>query len=92
MRHALVCEVSFPLHPKNGNDPTQIRNMKRTPLPKHEVFDLPEFHQALHEAIPRGKKYVIDVLAKRLSQRGEFTDYFDRFPEDWGRLSEMRGR
>lgn len=91
MRAALVCDVSFPVNTQNGND-TQNRNMKRIPLPYKEPFDLQEFHDALHAAIPKGKKYVIDVLMRRLSQHGDFTDYYSRYSEDWDRLSEMRGR
>lgn len=90
MRAALVCDVSFLVNP-NGND-AQIRNMKRTPLPYTKPFDLQEFHDALHAAIPKGKKYVIDVLMRMLSQHGDFTDYYSRYPEDWERLEEMRGR
>ena len=92
MRHALVCDVSFPVNTQNGNDDAQIRNMKRTPLPARDSFDIQDFHKALHEAIPRGKKYVIDVLARRLSEHGDFSDYWTRHPGDWDRLEELRGR
>lgn len=92
MRAALYCEVNFPVNSQNGNDDTQIRNMKRIPLPYKESFDLPEFKEALHAAIPKGKKYVIDVMKRRLSQHGDFTDYFDRYPSDWEKLEELRGR
>ena len=90
MRAALVCDVSFPVNTQNGND--ENRNMKRIPLPYTKPFDIQESHEALHAAIPKGKKYVIDVLMRMLSQHGDFTDYYSRFPEDWDRLEEMRGR
>lgn len=90
MKAALYCEVNFPLHSELGNDYSHM--IKRTPLPYTKPFDLQEFHDALHAAIPKGKKYVIDVLMRRLSQHGDFTDYYTRYLEDWTRLEEMRGR
>ena len=90
MKHALYRELNRPTQIEQ--DDTQIRHMKRIPLPYKEPFELQEFHDALHAAIPKGKKYVIDVLMRRLSQHGDFTDYYTRRPEDWERLEEMRGR
>lgn len=91
-RAALYCEVNFPVNAQNGNDDAQIRNMKRIPLPESPKFDMQDFHTALHAAIPKGKKYVIDVMARRLSQHADFSDYYAKYPDDWDRMQELRGR
>ena len=88
MKASLYCELNRPTQIEQD---TQIGDMKRIPLPYKEPFELQEFHDALHAAIPKGKKYVIGVLMRRLSQHGDFTDYYTRRPEDWDRLEEMRG-
>lgn len=91
MKHASYCEVNFPIHSQLGNDHSHM--LKRTPLPSRESFDRPKFHAMLIEALSKGRKRdVIHVLAKRLSELGEFTDLWEKHPEGWDRLEEMRGR
>lgn len=90
MRAALVCDVSFPVNP-NGND-AQIRNMKRIPVPHREHLSIVEYQKQLHEALPKGKKYVIDVLCRWISQNGGLSDFSTRHPGAWEKLEEMRGR
>lgn len=80
-----ICELPPPLR-------YPPKKMKKT-KPKSDEYDTQTFQASLHKALEAGdREKAFDAMCRMLSHYAAFTDYYTRFPEDWDRMEELRGR